>query len=105
MRYELYEEDYLSQYLAAFEWVFQTLTTVGFGDIAAKSLIERIFAIMWMIIGVGFYSYAIGNVGTILSNMDRRLSELKDKMNIFNDFCLKVSLPLFVKEKVLRFFE
>ena len=58
-----------------------------------------------MIIGVGFYSFAIGNVGTILSNMDRRLSDLKDKMNIFNDFCLKVRLPLSVKEKVLRFFE
>lgn len=81
------------------------MTTVGFGDISAQTLTEKIFAIMWMIIGVGFYSFAIGNVGAIIANMDRRSSELKDKMNVFNDFCLKVRLPLFVKEKVLRFFE
>lgn len=105
VRYNLIDSTYLSKYLAAFEWVFQTLTTVGYGDIGAQTLTERIFAIMWMIIGVGFYSFAIGNVGTILSNMDRRLSELKNKMNIFNDFTLKVHLPIFLKEKILRFFE
>ena len=105
VRYSLIDSEYITKYLAAFEWVFQTLTTVGFGDIGAQTLTERIFAIMWMIIGVGFYSFAIGNVGTILSNMDRRLSELKNKMNIFNDFSLKVGLPIFLKEKILRFFE
>lgn len=105
MRFHLRDSDYVTQYLAAFEWVFQTLTMVGFGDITAQTFTERIFAIMWMIIGVGFYSFAIGNVGSILANMDKRSSELKDKMNIFNDFCLKVRIPMFVKEKVLRFFE
>lgn len=58
-----------------------------------------------MIVGVVFYSFAIGNIGNILGNIDRRFTELNNKINMFNDFALKAKLPLFVKEKILRFFE
>ena len=49
-------------YLISFYWSFQTLTTVGFGDISAHNSIERVVAICCIIIGVGFYSYTIGNM-------------------------------------------
>jgi len=46
------------------------LTTVGFGDINGKTVPERIFAIFWMIIGVGFYSIMFGNMNNLLESMD-----------------------------------
>ena len=54
--------DILTQYQVAFHWAFQTLTTVGYGDISAHTWWEHIFAILWMIFGVGFYSYMVGNI-------------------------------------------
>lgn len=56
------------QYTFCFYWSLQTLTTVGFGDMTIKSVNERLFAIVWMILGVAFYSYAIGNLTNIIAS-------------------------------------
>lgn len=36
----------LLQYVASMYWAFTTLTTVGYGDISAKTVAERIYAII-----------------------------------------------------------
>jgi hypothetical protein len=56
--------------LISFYWAFNTLTTVGFGDINAYTIGERIFAILWMIFGIGFYSFTIGNMTNLIESMD-----------------------------------
>jgi hypothetical protein len=64
------EKDPLVQYLASVYWAFSTLTTVGFGDINAKTIPEKLIAIIWMIFGVGFYSFTIGNLSKIIASID-----------------------------------
>jgi len=64
------------QYDVAFYWALQTLTTVGFGDVTTKSVNERIFAIVWMIVGIAFYSYVIGNISNMIANSDAQNSHL-----------------------------
>ena len=76
-RCELLDKEPFEQYLASYYWSFQALTTVGYGDIPPKTLLERTFANVWMILGVGFYSFAIGNLSTILANINRKESVLK----------------------------
>lgn len=53
-------------YLAALYWAFTTATTVGYGDFSATTELEMVFAILWMIVGVGFYSYAVGSLSSIM---------------------------------------
>jgi hypothetical protein len=60
--------------------VFQTLTTVGFGDMHAYTDIERLFALILMIFGVGFYSFSVGMVSALLSNIDRKEKKLIVKL-------------------------
>jgi len=50
---------------------------VGYGDIEPGTPIERIIAILWMIVGVGIYSFTIGNLSSLLYTMDRRDTILK----------------------------
>lgn len=57
-------------------WALQTLTTVGYGDINAGMQDERILSIMWMIAGVGFYSFTIGNLASIIRAVDFRSARL-----------------------------
>ena len=52
--------------------VLQTLTTVGYGDMPLSNNSERILAIILMIGGVGFYSYTIGNLSSIFSDIDSK---------------------------------
>ena len=58
------------QYLMGFYWTAQTVTTVGFGDIPAVTELEIALALIWMILGVGFYSYVIGNFSSMIASID-----------------------------------
>lgn len=49
-------EDNFNIYMNAIYYCFMTLTTVGYGDILAVTTIERIFAVMIMVLSIFFYS-------------------------------------------------
>lgn len=61
-------------YLASIYWTFSTMLTVGYGDVHANSTEEMVLAICWMLIGGMFYTFAIGNLASLLSNLDTRES-------------------------------
>lgn len=71
-------------YLAAVYWATTTLTTVGYGDIKAYNNKERIMACLSMIIGIFLYSYIIGSLTNLLSNLDVREAKLTRKLDIVN---------------------
>jgi CRP-like cAMP-binding protein len=71
-------------YLAAVYWATTTLTTVGYGDIKAYNSNERVFACLSMIIGIFLYSYIIGSLTNLLSNLDVREAKLTRKLDIVN---------------------
>ena len=54
------------KYLNAFYWAFQTVTTVGYGDFSISTKSEYLLSFLWMIIGVNFYSFTVGNVTNII---------------------------------------
>ena len=65
------------QYLSALDWAFQTLTTVGYGSVLAGTYWERFFNLIWMLFGVGFYSFTIGNLSSIIASIDVKAEYLK----------------------------
>jgi len=73
---DLVEADANTKYLVSFYWAFQTLTTVGYGDISVVNNTEMFMASCWMIVGVGFYSYTIGNMTQMIENFDSDNAEL-----------------------------
>ncbi len=83
-------------------WAIQTLTTVGFGDVTIISVSERIFAILWMIVGVAFYSYAIGNVTNLIANLDADSEELNSKLAVLKEFKQRNQMPLAMFSKIKR---
>ena len=54
-------------YAVSFYWTIQTITTVGYGDVATTNTYERIFASIIMIIGVLAFSFASGSLASIIS--------------------------------------
>jgi cytochrome c oxidase assembly factor CtaG len=67
-RTDLIEAEPVELYAWAMHWASQTVTTVGYGDIPAVTTAEIIFSFAWMLLGVLFYSFIIGNFTSIVSN-------------------------------------
>ncbi|KRX02605.1 Cyclic nucleotide-binding protein [Pseudocohnilembus persalinus] len=105
LRYNLYDEPAEKRYIAAFYWSFQTLTTVGYGDIAPQTEMEKVYAMMWMFFGVGFFSYTLGNLSAIMSSIGKKTQEYNKKVNQFNDFAFKVKLPIEIRNKVHSYYQ
>lgn len=64
------------KYMESWYWALQTVTTVGYGDVPIQTTSEYILALAWMVIGVNFYSFIIGNVSSIISAMDLKTALL-----------------------------
>jgi voltage-gated potassium channel len=57
-------------YLDALYWCVTTLTNVGYGDVTPATSAQTIYAMIVMLLGVGLYGFVIGNMATLLTNMD-----------------------------------
>lgn len=74
--------------------------TVGYGDISAENNIERIFSIIWMTIGVLFYSFTIGTLTSVLGRIDTRAIQLRAKLDVIDVFCGESNINLELKRKI-----
>ncbi len=57
-------------YVTSFYFTTTTILTVGYGDITAVSMSEKILCIILMIIGVISFSFATGSLSSIIANYD-----------------------------------
>lgn len=68
------------QYIYAMHWAIQTITTVGYGDVGAETVPEIIISLFWMLFGVAFYSFIIGNFSSIISSNDQMGAVIEKKI-------------------------
>ena len=48
-------------------WAITTMVSVGYGDISAINIEERLFCMFAMIVVNGVYAFTISNIGKIVS--------------------------------------
>ena len=81
------------------------MTTVGYGDFSAHNYWEHIFAILWMIFGVGFYSYMVGNIIQIIESLDRDNEELQNKLETLKKFQKQTKIASSLYYRIRRHIE
>lgn len=59
--------------------------TVGYGDISANNIAEKIMCILLMMLGVVSFSFATGALASILTSYDSKEALLKEKIATLND--------------------
>jgi len=94
------------EYVAALYWSMMTMTTVGYGDIPMRTDLERIYAILCMIIGGGYYGYIVGHITSIISENDMQAREFNERMNIVMAWLEShPELPKTLKTRIWRHFK
>ena len=67
-------------YVTSFYFTVTTIMTVGYGDITAKTMPEKLLCILLMLLGVIAFSYATGSISSIITNQDSTEAKLRVKM-------------------------
>mmetsp|Transcript_17614 Transcript_17614/g.27611 ORF Transcript_17614/g.27611 Transcript_17614/m.27611 type:complete len:612 (-) Transcript_17614:717-2552(-) len=93
------------QYISAMYWAFSTLTTVGYGDISARTPQEQTFSMVMMLVGVTWYAFIVSSMSTIMSSFDAKNKALREKMLCVNEFIRTTKLPRELAVQVRGFFE
>lgn len=104
-RYYLETSPKATQYVASMYWAFSTLTTVGYGDITARTPQEQIYAMGMMLVGVSWYTYIVSAMSTIMSSFDAQNKAVREKMMCVNEFIRAGKLPKELAKRVRDFFE
>lgn len=75
-------------YLLAFYWTVTTMSTVGYGDITPDKTNpgQILFTILAQITGVGMYGFVIGNIASVLSNIDISKTLFMERMEKIYSF-------------------
>ena len=93
VRKNLQDQDYDTLYLTSLYFICTVLTTVGFGDIYPVTVIEKIIAMTWMVYGIGFYSFVVGNLSSVLSSLDQKQAFINEKLKLIQIFAEETQLP------------
>jgi hypothetical protein len=76
------DEDGGGLYTTAFYFVVTTIMTVGYGDLTAQSISEKVLCILLMIIGVIAFSFATGALSSIIQSQDTIEAKLNERLSI-----------------------
>jgi len=68
---KFFDHSKMDMYFQCVYWACQTLTTVGYGDFGAFNSWEIILTIIWMAIGVAFYSIVVGTLTSTITSEDQ----------------------------------
>jgi len=82
----LSDSDRSMKYLVSLYYSFTTMTTIGYGDISpfAGSRVELITMILVQIVGTTIFAYVVGNLVSIIVNMNPGLKMRKESLHKLN---------------------
>ncbi|MGA2613182.1 MAG: cyclic nucleotide-binding domain-containing protein [Spirochaetia bacterium] len=94
------------QYLRGVYWCVTTIATIGYGDYTPNhnSNLQIIYTIGVMVFGVGMYGYIIGNVASLIANLDTARAAYQEKMEEINDFFRTKRVPAGLQSRVRDYY-
>ncbi len=97
--------DDFTRYISAMYWCITTLTTVGYGDITAKSPWQMLYANGTQIVGVAFFGYVLSNIASLLSRMDAARESHLARLDKVESFFKHYKVPNDLRYKIRSYYQ
>ena len=79
-----------TQYIFAFYWIFEVITTVGYGDYSGSTSDEYIFSIALEFLGLTFFSFLMGSINGIFNTSDNFDDLIEEKLDSLDMWIKKI---------------
>lgn len=101
-RYNLLDENIPNLYITSIYWVISTLSTVGYGDIVAYTLLEKILSIIWMFASLYIYGFIIGSLSAMVKSSYKNSFILSKKMEFVDSMASNTQLSKEIVTKIKK---
>ena len=90
---KILDEGFAIKYLTSlyFHWV--SIFTIGYGDVLASNLVERIYNCLLLFVGILIYSFTISSLGSMLTSRDEVTSKYEANINYLEELRSKNHIP------------
>jgi len=104
VRLGIENETYLFRYISSVYWAVSTMTTVGYGDITAVRIEEKIIASLVMAAGSSMFAYMMGSVATLIANSNELTARMTRQMLAIDRFVRMRRIPRALASQVRAFY-
>ena len=97
------DETIFDKYMLCLFWTLQTITTVGYGTITLSNPIEKMYAIITIIVGATIYSFIVGSISSSVNSDDEISIRWAEKLKVVKQIGHFYHLPDELVERISRF--
>jgi hypothetical protein len=91
------------QYTASLYWAMMTLTTIGYGDIIATNIYERIYVIFMMMVSALVFAYVVGTMCSLVQGLNSQSLYFQGMIDDINDYMEMTHLPFNLRRRIRRY--
>lgn len=103
--FKLENQSVYEKYIHAVYFCFETITTVGYGDIHPINTGEVIFAMIFMIVSSTVFGFIVGSIVTIMNKQETLVAEIKLQRTYINQFLVQNKVPKSIKIKIKNYLD
>jgi hypothetical protein len=92
------------QYVTALYWSLTTMTTVGYGDISAYTTMEKIYAVVAMLIGGFAFGLIVGSLTNIISASNPAEALRKARLSEIASWMAAREVPQELRDQVYDYY-
>ncbi len=94
-----------TQYTRSLYWSIVTMTAVGYGDITPRRNLEYGFAMVVMLLGASLWAYIIGNIASLVSNIDSAKASFWNRVDTVNQYLRYRQVPAELTDQVRDYYD